>query len=91
MDKKNTPFTNHHFQLQEGDMIYAFTDGFPDQLGGPGRKKFNYQPFKELLLSISKLAPDIQQIRINEAHVNWMANKVDQTDDILVMGIRYAT
>ena len=82
-------FTNQQFPLQNGDMIYLFTDGFPDQIGGPKRKKFYYQPFKDLLISISTLQPEEQQVKLNEAHSLWMGEKMDQTDDILIMGIRY--
>jgi hypothetical protein len=31
-----------------------------------------------------------QQRRLHEAHLQWMADKInDQTDDILIMGISY--
>ncbi len=89
MDKANRKFTNHTFQLFRGDMIYLHTDGFPDQIGGTHRKKFYYAPFKELLVSISHLDPEIQQQKLNQVHIDWMGEKMDQTDDILVMGIRY--
>jgi hypothetical protein len=26
---------------------------------------------------------------LDEAHIQWLGNKMDQTDDILIMGIRY--
>jgi serine phosphatase RsbU (regulator of sigma subunit) len=34
------PFTNHKIELQQGDTIYLFTDGYADQFGGPHGKKF---------------------------------------------------
>lgn len=83
-----TRFTTHSFTLQKGDMIYLFTDGFPDQIGGPNRKKFFYPPFKELLTSISNMDLQLQRERLELAHVNWQGVH-DQTDDILIMGIRY--
>lgn len=85
--KKN--YTNHFFQLMKGDMVYLFTDGFPDQIGGPNRKKFFYPPFKELLVSISPLSPEIQRNKLDECHVKWLDERYEQTDDILIMGIRY--
>jgi serine phosphatase RsbU (regulator of sigma subunit) len=81
-------FSNHTLELKKGDMIYLFTDGFPDQIGGPKRKKFFYPPFKELLLQISSLDPEVQKLKLNETHNEWMGDKMDQTDDILIMGIR---
>lgn len=82
-------YTQHRMQLMKGDMIYLFTDGFPDQIGGPKRKKFFYQPFKELLTSISRSDTDTQRNKLDEAHVQWLDGKYEQTDDILIMGIRF--
>jgi serine phosphatase RsbU (regulator of sigma subunit) len=83
-----TVFDNHSFELKKGDLIYLFTDGFPDQIGGPNRKKFYYQPFRDLLLSISPLPMEEQEKKLQEMHQQWMGNS-DQTDDLLIMGIRY--
>jgi serine phosphatase RsbU (regulator of sigma subunit) len=88
--KQNRSFTNQFIELKKGDMIYLFTDGFPDQIGGPNRKKFYYQPFKDLLIAISSLKPDEQKIKLEAAHTAWMGEKRDQTDDILIMGIHYS-
>jgi serine phosphatase RsbU (regulator of sigma subunit) len=84
----DTKFTNHSMELQQDDMIYLFTDGFPDQIGGPHRKKFYYPPFKKLFSSICHLSPPDQRNKLDETHAQWMGNKMDQTDDILIMGIR---
>jgi serine phosphatase RsbU (regulator of sigma subunit)/Tfp pilus assembly protein PilF len=86
---KNTQFTNRSILLEKGDMIYLFTDGFPDQKGGSYNKKFYYQPFKELLVSISELTPDEQKLKLDAVHKNWMGEKNDQTDDILIVGIKW--
>jgi serine phosphatase RsbU (regulator of sigma subunit) len=86
---KSDGFTNQIIELQKGDMIYLHTDGFPDQIGGPNRKKFYYQPFKDLLAGISKLEVAAQKNKLEDAHLNWLGNKMDQTDDILIMGIRW--
>lgn len=88
-NKLDKRFTNQFIELKKGDMIYLFTDGFPDQIGGPNRKKFYYQSFKNFLISISSLQPDEQRSKLDEAHTVWMGEKKDQTDDILIMGIRY--
>lgn len=82
-------FINKSIELKKGDMIYLFTDGFPDQIGGPNRKKFYYQPFKDLLASISRNDMKIQEEQLDIAHKQWLCEKHEQTDDILVMGIRY--
>ena len=45
-------FTNHELKCEPGDLIYLFTDGYADQFGGPSRKKYKSQKFKDFLLSI---------------------------------------
>lgn len=82
-------FTNYTCWLNENDMLFLFTDGYPDQIGGPARKKFYYGPFKELLTSISPLSPEDQLTKLKDVHENWLGERKDQTDDILVMGIKY--
>jgi serine phosphatase RsbU (regulator of sigma subunit) len=86
---KMLPFSNQQIELKDGDMIYLFTDGFPDQIGGPDHKKFYYKPFKELLIAISTMDLEAQAAKLNEVYTSWMGDKADQTDDILIMGIRY--
>jgi serine phosphatase RsbU (regulator of sigma subunit)/beta-galactosidase beta subunit len=81
-------YTNHSHVLQKGDMIYLFSDGFPDQKGGKDKKKFFYPPFKELLTSISMLPVQEQKNRLDQVITEWIGGG-EQIDDILVMGIRY--
>jgi serine phosphatase RsbU (regulator of sigma subunit) len=90
-DNRNKAFhyENKTMDLQKGDMIYLFTDGFPDQFGGPLRKKFYYGPFRTLLRSISKLSPKAQCKQLEAALDNWRGGRIEQIDDILIMGIRY--
>jgi serine phosphatase RsbU (regulator of sigma subunit) len=85
----NYRFTNQQFDLQKGDMLYLFTDGFPDQIGGPDRKKFFYKPFKDLLRSIAELPMTDQKNQLELVHQQWLCEKWEQTDDILIIGICY--
>lgn len=79
-------YTNHNCPVKMNDVLYLFSDGFPDQKGGPDKKKFYYQPFKDLLLSIHHLPFKEQQQQLNIVIENWM-NGTEQIDDILIMGI----
>ena len=80
-------FTTHEIQLQKGDTIYVFTDGFADQFGGTKGKKFMYKPFKELLLSIQNKTMEEQKIVLEQHFENWKGN-LEQVDDVCVIGIR---
>ncbi len=84
---KLSPFILQKFQLQKGDMIYASTDGFPDQFGGPKGKKFKYKPFKEMLISISGLPVEEQKTHLANAFSTWKGN-LEQLDDVCVIGMR---
>ena len=54
---------------------------------GPNRKKFYYQTFKDLLVSIHTLDMDEQVIQLNKTTSEWRGSR-DQTDDILIIGIK---
>ncbi|MCK4661510.1 MAG: PAS domain S-box protein [Bacteroidales bacterium] len=80
-------FTNHTIHYNNGDIIYMFTDGYTDQFGGPNGKKFKIQKFKDLLLSIKNIDMIDQNKLLRNTLRNWQG-KLEQVDDILVMGIK---
>ncbi len=80
-------FTNHEFEYRKGDVIYAFSDGYPDQFGGPKGKKFLIKNLKEQILSIHKKKMAEQRKILDETLEAWKSG-VSQVDDILVMGVR---
>lgn len=86
-DKKDEPFTKHTIQLEKGDMIYAYSDGYADQFGGPKGKKFMYRRFKDLLVQVSKEPVGAQQKVLAQEIEQWMKES-EQIDDILVIGLR---
>jgi serine phosphatase RsbU (regulator of sigma subunit) len=81
-------FTNNLVDLEEGDMIYLFSDGFADQFGGKEEKKFKYRPFRDLLISISDLSVPEQKNQLQQTFDTWKGN-LKQLDDVLVFGFRY--
>lgn len=80
-------FTNNKIQLQKGDQIYIFSDGYADQFGGPRGKKFMYKRFRDLLLEIQKQDLSEQKESLKESLFEWMKDE-EQVDDILVIGVR---
>jgi len=81
-------YTNHSISIKRGDMIYMFSDGYPDQFGGPSGKKFMYRRFRHLLLTIHKLPLQEQKDSLEKSIEDWRGEEYDQIDDILVIGIR---
>ena len=86
-DQQEIRYTNNVKELEKGDMIYLFSDGFPDQKGEATKKKFYYQPFKDLFVSIHQLSMEQQKQQLDDTIIQWIGNG-EQTDDILVMGVR---
>lgn len=85
------PFTNRTIQLEENDVIYMFSDGYADQFGGPEGKKYKYRRFRHLLMSIHHLPMEEQHKRLEENIRDWMGDRNDQIDDLMVIGIRPAS
>lgn len=83
----NNGFTDHRIRLEPGDMVYVFSDGYPDQFGGERGKKYLYRRFRELLIRISGEPMDRQRELLNDELNNWRGPH-DQVDDILVIGMR---
>lgn len=80
-------FTNHEIELQKGDIIYLFSDGYGDQFGGKDGKKFKRSRLKEMLLANSKHPMNEQKKILDDTIENWRGN-LEQIDDILVMGVK---
>ena len=86
-ERDAAPFTQHEIAIQKGDMLYSFSDGMPDQFGGPSDRKFGNARLKELLLSVANLPADNQREKIRQTFLDWKGDK-EQIDDVIVMGIR---
>ena len=86
-DLEGHAFTDHRIKLEQGDMVYIFSDGYADQFGGPRGKKFLYKRFRDLLLEVSRFPIEQQRSMLDEAFKGWRGAH-EQVDDILVIGMR---
>ena len=80
-------FTTHEIQLQKGDVIYMFSDGYADQFGGPKGKKFYKKQFRQLLFDNSQ-KPMHEQNKILDTVIEEWRGDEPQIDDIVVVGVR---
>ena len=87
VDEQVQSFTSKKIQLQKNDLIYLFSDGFADQFGGDKGKKFKYKQLKDILLENQNLSLAKQYSVLEERFTNWKG-KLEQVDDVLVIGIR---
>ncbi len=86
-DKESKDFIDKTIQLNKGDLIYMFSDGYPDQFGGPLGKKFKMVRLKNLLKDIHK-KPMEEQYEYVKSTFNLWREEYDQVDDVLFMGIK---
>lgn len=88
-DPEKSSFVSDNLNLKTGDLLYLCSDGFTDQFGGGNHKKYSSQRLKNFLLKISSNSMPEQSDMLYEELEHWReANNEDQTDDILVIGIR---
>lgn len=80
-------FTNQEIELQAGDMLYMYSDGFQDQFGGAKQQKYLSKRFRKLLIDGSTLPTNEQEKRLNTVFEEWKKDYF-QIDDIIVLGIR---
>ncbi len=81
------PFRTQSIRLEKNDRVYAFSDGFADQFGGPSGKKYKYRPLADLLIRIHELPMEEQKERMGKEFDLWKKD-LQQVDDVLVVGIR---
>jgi serine phosphatase RsbU (regulator of sigma subunit) len=84
----DTPFTNNEITLEKDDLIYLFSDGFYDQLGGEKGYKIFSANFRKKLLEIHQNPLPEQKRLLEEYYDNWKG-KYEQVDDILVIGFKF--
>ena len=80
-------FDDQEYYLKEGDTVYLFSDGLPDQFGGPDGKKLKIARLKRMIEQISKLPMDEQKEAMSKFYFDWKGT-YDQVDDVLLMGVK---
>ena len=86
-DRVEKDFIDQEFMLKKGDIVYMFSDGYPDQFGGPLGRKFKMVRLKNLLRDIHDKPMDEQYNYIKSNFFLWKED-LEQVDDVLFMGIR---
>lgn len=81
-------YTTHQIKPSNGDTVYLFSDGFPDQFGGENGKKYKTKNFKRFLLSIQSHDIDAQADLLRDELRKWQGN-LEQLDDVCVIGLKF--
>jgi tetratricopeptide (TPR) repeat protein/serine phosphatase RsbU (regulator of sigma subunit) len=83
------PFEEHQIDLSSRlpAMLYAFTDGFIDQVGGPKGRKLMSKGLREILLQISHKPCPEQEGHLQRFFTEWKG-EWPQLDDVTLIGVR---
>jgi serine phosphatase RsbU (regulator of sigma subunit)/Flp pilus assembly protein TadD len=81
-------FSTISIELEKGDCIYIFSDGFADQFGGAKGKKYKYKPFKKLIVDLHQHSMADQKTKILDEFNKWRGD-LEQVDDVCMIGIRH--
>ena len=75
-------------QLNEGDTVYIFSDGYADQFGGPRGKKMKYKTLKNFLIEAKNMPmTEVKELLINKFN-DWKGD-LEQLDDVCIIGVRF--
>ncbi len=86
--KPEPNFENHVFKIQKNDSIYFFSDGLPDQFGGPEGRKYFPKRIKNHIV-VNKDLPMNQMYNLfKNDYQEWLGDEVP-IDDVLLIGIRF--
>ena len=89
-----TDYTSHEIDLQKGDTVYLFSDGFIDQFGGPEGRKFMKTRFRQMLFDNQALDMTSQKEIFDKTLEDWINYPLEhkthsgQVDDIILLGVR---
>lgn len=82
-------FENITIPYRAGDTFYLYSDGYADQFGGRQDRKFMRTRFRALLEDQQAHPLDEQMKNLGTAIQEWMGRYHEQTDDMLVVGLRF--
>ena len=85
---KQKSFQSKTLNISQGDMVYIFSDGYADQFGGSNRSKYKISQLKVYIKEIHRSPVNKQKILL-EKNFNIWKGKEEQTDDVILMGIRF--
>ena len=86
--KPEKDFINYHLKLKEGDKIFFFSDGLPDQIGGPQKRKYMASRIRDIIVENA----DFSMIQFSNYfardYKKWKGDN-KQIDDVLLIGIEF--
>lgn len=80
-------FNTYEIDFKQDDLLFAFTDGYPDQFGGERGKKLKLANFYAVLNDLVNFQMSEHEMKLESFFHNWKG-KHEQVDDVCVFGIK---
>lgn len=87
LESGSRTYTNHSIDLEPGDTVYFYSDGFEDQLGEEAGKRYSKKRLLQFLLDFQDKDLEHQALLLEAELQHWRGG-LEQLDDVLVMGFR---
>lgn len=81
----NSDYNRFVLPIQKGTSLYFYSDGYPDQVGGPEKKKLGNKAFINVLTKVNEEHPEKRKEFLEKTLKEWQGEK-KQVDDIIVLG-----
>ena len=81
-------FKNHVINVEKFDRVFFFSDGLPDQLGGPENKKYSAKRIRDILVEQNGLNMEEYNKYFENDFYEWKQDG-KQIDDVLLIGIEF--
>lgn len=86
--REEPKFENNLIHFEEGDSVFFFSDGLPDQFGGPEGKKYSPKRIREIIVQNQQLTMAQLNNFFQNDYRNWLGEG-KQIDDVLLIGIKF--
>jgi serine phosphatase RsbU (regulator of sigma subunit) len=86
--KPEKDFENHVINLEIGDKVFFFSDGLPDQVGGPDRRKYQAVRIREAITEHADQEIGFFNSYFASDFEAWKGEN-KQIDDVLLIGIEF--
>ena len=83
---RELPFEDQYVDLQKGDRLFLFSDGYSDQFSSVRHDKFKMSRFRQLLLESSRFPMSDQRNKLVDNYYSWKGDFM-QIDDVCVLGV----
>lgn len=86
--KPEPVFENHTIKISKDDCVYFFSDGLPDQFGGPEGRKYFPKRIKEHIITNKDMPMNQMYNLFKKDYQEWLREGTP-IDDVLLIGIRF--